>query len=100
VEGEKLTKYWTSLVKSEKPREVIYRLQKLQTEEDHPPRYESKARQIAELAQDYYENLQYEQTEGYGQNDHENAINEVLKNIPDTQKLTGAKSEALRSFLT
>jgi hypothetical protein len=55
---------------------------------------------MAELAMDYYESLQNKQTGENEQSDCEEAINEVLGNIPDTQKLTEDESDTFRSFLT
>ena len=61
IEGETMIRSWTQSNKMEKPRDIIYALRKPQwnnNAEQDP--YEKNSRKMAELAQDYHENIQKE----------------------------------------
>ncbi|KAI5887314.1 DNase I-like protein, partial [Schizophyllum commune H4-8] len=57
VLGETLSAYWTKLNKDHRPREIMYRLRKRDTNE---PSFVTKSVDMAELARDYHDNLQNE----------------------------------------
>src|ERR1700683_1302530 len=54
VQGETISKYWSEVNKSRAPRNVIYALEKPNT---NPLQYETKSKNMAELARDYHHNL-------------------------------------------
>jgi exonuclease III len=55
--GETISKFWTNINKVRSPRTIIPRLQTLDSSED-APRYVKHSKGMADLAKDYYENLQ------------------------------------------
>jgi exonuclease III len=54
LEGETISKYWSEVNKSKTPRDAIYALEKPNT---LPVEYETKSKNMAELARDYHHNL-------------------------------------------
>ena len=55
LNAEKPTKYWSALNREKKPRDIIYKLVKPDTD---PPLFESRSDRMAELARNYHDALQ------------------------------------------
>ncbi|OSD00924.1 DNase I-like protein, partial [Trametes coccinea BRFM310] len=56
--GEKPTKYWVSLNRAKKPREVILALQKEKPLPNGRPDYELSSKRMAEIAKEHYDGVQ------------------------------------------
>ena len=54
LQGETISKYWSEVNKSKAQRDIIYALEKPNT---NPVKYETKSKNMAELARDYHNNL-------------------------------------------
>ena len=77
--GETISKYWTGLNKQRKPKSLIQRLIKPGSNPTNPE-YEKSSKKMANLARDYHEQLQQDNTE-LSEMEREEAINTVLEVI-------------------
>jgi hypothetical protein len=100
VEGERMTKYWTSLTKITKPQEIIYCLRMLTNPTTGDAGYTTHTREMAEVARSYHDQLQLDPMENLQQEEHEQAMQKVLTTIPDSQKLSVEENHILENFLT
>ena len=97
LHGEKLGGLWSKLSKSKKPRDMIFRLQIPNT---IPPQYETRSDRMAELAKRYHEALQHTDTNDHTTIDLDGRIEEILKEIPDTQKFRNPEESELNQNVT
>ncbi|KAF5340132.1 hypothetical protein D9757_015435 [Collybiopsis confluens] len=105
--GETICKEWVSANKEQKPRDIIYALEKPQPEtlaaagQGTPilprPEYEKHSKKMAEMAQDYHNKLQ---SKGLDRNidERENAIQNALNNLD--AKLTEEQVKAVEKDLS
>jgi ribonuclease HI/exonuclease III len=83
--GEKLGGCWSALSKDSKPRDIIYRLKIPQT---NPTQYERCSKRMAEMARNYHENLQEnDSTPPINQEERALTMEQVLNEIPITQRM-------------
>ncbi|KAK7007352.1 Endonuclease/exonuclease/phosphatase, partial [Favolaschia claudopus] len=61
LEGEVISSYWTQINKPHKPRDIIARLRNSASTEDIP-RYETNSKNMADMARNYHNSLQNDQT--------------------------------------
>lgn len=90
--GEKLRGPWSAISKDKKPRDLILQLK---IPGSNPPRFERCTRQMAKLARDYHESLQYNSI-GLP-NDHpeyETNVRTILSEIPPNQCLSEVHKNA------
>jgi ribonuclease HI/exonuclease III len=99
VEGEKMTKYWTTLTKVTKPQDIIHCLKKPAPPGMEDAGYATRTKEMAEVARGYHEQLQNDPLENSQQDERELAILEALNNIPASQKLSTEESLTLEGLL-
>lgn len=93
LESETISKYWTSINKEKKPRDMIYALRKSEDPNHNPnntTKYEKNSQRMAEMARNYHENLQFLETE-HKADQREQKIKDALTNIdtePNNNQLT------------
>ena len=79
IEGEKITKYWSKVNREVKPRDLIYELEKPNT---NPPEYERRSDNMANIVKDFFDTLQ-KQPYNATEEEREEIIKEVLENVND-----------------
>jgi hypothetical protein len=97
LHGEKLGGLWSALSKTRKPRNL---LQRLKIPDSVPHRYESRSDKMAELAKQYHENLQKCDLGTEEQQAREEAMEHVLRMIPEDQKFPNPQDSQLNSGIT
>ena len=96
--GEKLGGIWTSLSKESKPQDLIYRLK---VPNSNPPQYERNSHRMAELSQNFHNDLQSEDlTQFQDPEDHEQKLRRALDAIPDSQLLSEPHMTEMNWFAT
>lgn len=89
------SKYWSTINKEQKPRDILYSLRKLNSD---PPEYEKRSDKMAELAKEYHDKLQNEYQTTSTSGNSEETIKEVINSI--TTKTTGKQKEELSEQTT
>ena len=97
LHGEKLGGTWSNLSKSKKPRDIILRLQIPNTT---PARYEVRSDKMAELTKIYHEALQNVDLDNNATIDLDERMEEILKEIPDSQKFENPEDSSLNNEVT
>jgi hypothetical protein len=83
--GEKLGGVWSTLGKEKRPRNPIHRLK---IPNSNPPQYERHSKRMAELARKHHNDLQNEGIDpNASEEEFAQKINDVLRHIPDSQRL-------------
>jgi exonuclease III len=101
IKSETMCKEWVNTSKDRAPRDVIKRLKKPSTGDQHI-QYTTKSREMTEIARAYHENIQQEglnETQG-DPGAYTETIRPILKEIPDEQKLTLDQQEALDRYIS
>ena len=97
LHGERLGGTWSNMSKTKKPRDVIHRLKIPDTE---PARYETRSDRMAELAKCHHEKLQNEDRPDLMNPDRARDLEEILENIPSSQKFPNPHDAELNSGVT
>jgi hypothetical protein len=101
VEGEQLTsKFWTSLVRANKPQEVIDCIKRPIERPEQEQTYATRSKDMAEVGAEYHEQLQKDDLNEETEARRVQAIDEVLSHIPESQKLTSDAKIKLSEFLS
>ncbi|KAJ7605533.1 Endonuclease/exonuclease/phosphatase, partial [Mycena polygramma] len=97
LEGEIISRYWSMINKTVKPRDIIQRL-KIETD-PHPlgPRYETNSKRMATMARDYHNRIQTERSDTPPQV-REEKIKTVLERT--VRKTTVEQNDTLKAKLT
>src|ERR1700676_5244136 len=77
LEDKTISKYWSEVNKSKAPRDVIYALEKPNT---NPIKYETKSKNMTELARNYYNHL-LQAGLNTPLDERENIVSEVLATV-------------------
>lgn len=95
--GEKLGGIWSAMSKKRKPRDLIRRLKIPNTE---PPRYERNSKRMANLAKEFHDTLQKEDTEVENWEEIEMSTDIILEEIPGNQTLEEPHASRLNRLIT
>lgn len=83
--GERLGGIWSAISKEKRPRDLILRLK---VPGSSPTQYERCTKRMAKLVRDFHENLQKDdEVHPWNEEERENILEEVLQEIPDSQRL-------------
>ncbi|KAJ3576998.1 hypothetical protein NP233_g8 [Leucocoprinus birnbaumii] len=94
IYGETVCKPWIDRSKGRPSRELIYKLENPRHANDHTkPKYETKTKNMAEIARTYHESLQTADCVPEQDQEREKAIEEVLKSINDVKLSNNAKAK-------
>ena len=96
LQGETISKYWSEVNKSKTPRDAIYALEKPNT---NPVEYETKSKNMAQLAQNYHHNLLQAGLDT-PPDERETVIAEVLASVHPEDTLPDADSTSMGSKLS
>jgi len=96
LEGETISKYWSKVNKSKAPRDVIYALEKPNT---NPIKYETKSKNMAELARNYHNHL-LQAGLNTPLDERENIISEVLASVLPKDTLPNTESTSIGNRLS
>lgn len=96
LEGETISKYWSQVNKTKKPRDIIYSLRKPHST---PAEYEKRSDKMAELARQYHHDLLSDGLT-HPPTLRENIIQEVLGSISETDRLNNDQGRPLEDTLT
>jgi hypothetical protein len=92
LQGEKLGSAWSQAGKGKKLRDLITRLE---VPNLSPKRYETQSIKMAELMKEYHQNIQNNDITNFkGEEARTQAIDQILDEIPDLQKLPTIAFEA------
>jgi hypothetical protein len=96
LEGETISKYWSEINKSKSPRDAIYALEKPNT---NPIKYETKSKNMAELARNYHNHLLQAGLDT-PPDDREIIISEVLATVLPEDTLPNSESASMGNRLS
>jgi len=96
LEGETISKYWSEVNKAKAPRDAIYALEKPNT---MPVKYETKSKNMAELARNYHHNLLLAGLDT-PPDERETILSEDLGSVLPEDTLSESGSEAMSNRLS
>ncbi|ETW82842.1 hypothetical protein HETIRDRAFT_426345 [Heterobasidion irregulare TC 32-1] len=96
--GETISKYWSKINSAKKPREII---QRLHIPNSSPPKYTSNSIEMVDIVRNYHNKIQNNpQTSQQMQTDNDRICQDVLREIPETQKLQNAENSPLNNLVS
>jgi exonuclease III len=96
LEGETISKYWSSVNKPRNPRDTIFELEKPNTD---PPEYQTHSYKMAQLARDYHHSLLLKGLDTPPA-ERDGIIEDVLAKVDATNKLSDRGNEYLTQKLS